>query len=168
MMTLDEAIKHAQENACGTDACADEHRQLATWLEKLRDYERGRFAHLPLSYRLVERTDLKAWAREIAARFGRPVYLTGSSLDLPQPRDVDVRVVLTDEEFSARWGEWSWLSNNDGYRSYACDMGKLSRHVSLFTMLNIDFQVQPHIVALKYAKGRRVRLDDVDGLEELL
>lgn len=36
-MTLDEAIDHAREKACGTDACADDHRQLAAWLEELRD-----------------------------------------------------------------------------------------------------------------------------------
>lgn len=167
-MTLDEAIEDACKKSCGTDECAEQHRQLADWLNELKDRRSGRFWHPPLSYKLSESTEMKAWAREIAARFGRPVYLTGSSLNLPQPRDVDVRVVLTDEEFAARWGEWSWLSDNDGYRRYACDMGKLSRHVSLFTMLNVDFQVQPHIVALKYAKDRRVRLDDVDGLEEVL
>lgn len=38
MMTLDEAIEHAEwcvENSCGE--CADDHRQLAEWLRELRD-----------------------------------------------------------------------------------------------------------------------------------
>ena len=167
-MTLEEAIEDACKKSCGTDECAEQHRQLADWLNELKDRRSGRFWHPPLSYKLSESTEMKAWAREIAARFGRPVYLTGSSLELPQPRDVDVRVVLTDEEFSARWGDKSWDSATDGYRHYACDMGKLSRHASSFMMLNIDLQAQPLCVALKYAKSRRVRLDDVDGLEEVL
>ena len=38
-MTLDEAIIHAQEVAAqlGCCECADEHRQLAEWLEELRE-----------------------------------------------------------------------------------------------------------------------------------
>ena len=34
-MTLDEAIDHAREVADGCGECADEHRQLAEWLEEL-------------------------------------------------------------------------------------------------------------------------------------
>ena len=39
-MTLDEAIKHAEEVAeqnKGCQKCAEEHRQLAKWLKALRD-----------------------------------------------------------------------------------------------------------------------------------
>ena len=38
-MTLDEAIVHAREVATqlGYCKCADEHRQLAEWLEELRE-----------------------------------------------------------------------------------------------------------------------------------
>jgi hypothetical protein len=40
-LTLDEAIKHCKEEAtkeksCGNDACAEEHLQLAVWLEELK------------------------------------------------------------------------------------------------------------------------------------
>ncbi|MCR3760405.1 hypothetical protein KYB31_15615 [Clostridium felsineum] len=40
-MTLDEAIKHCyskikEETKCKNDKCADEHLQLAHWLEELR------------------------------------------------------------------------------------------------------------------------------------
>jgi hypothetical protein len=37
-MTLDEAIKHAEETAkeLGDCSCADEHRQLAEWLKELK------------------------------------------------------------------------------------------------------------------------------------
>ena len=39
-MTLDEAIKHAEEKGKSCDACAAEHRQLATWLKELREYKK--------------------------------------------------------------------------------------------------------------------------------
>jgi len=35
-MTLDEAIEHAEERACGNDQCAKDHAQLADWLRELR------------------------------------------------------------------------------------------------------------------------------------
>jgi hypothetical protein len=40
MMTLDEAIAHAEwcaENSCGE--CADDHRQLAEWLKELKQWK---------------------------------------------------------------------------------------------------------------------------------
>ena len=36
MMTLEEAIEHCEEKACGSRACAKEHRQLAEWLKELQ------------------------------------------------------------------------------------------------------------------------------------
>ena len=39
LMTLDEAIKHAEERASlSCDECAEQHRQLAEWLKELRQY----------------------------------------------------------------------------------------------------------------------------------
>lgn len=35
-MTIDEAIEHAEERACGNDQCAKDHAQLADWLRELR------------------------------------------------------------------------------------------------------------------------------------
>ena len=35
-MTIDEAIEHAEERACGNDQCAKDHTQLADWLRELR------------------------------------------------------------------------------------------------------------------------------------
>ena len=39
MMTLDEAIRHAEEKACGNTGCAEEYRQLAKWLKELNIYK---------------------------------------------------------------------------------------------------------------------------------
>ena len=35
-MTLEEAIMHCEEKACGNSQCALEHKQLAKWLKELR------------------------------------------------------------------------------------------------------------------------------------
>ena len=35
-MTIDEAIEHVEERACGNDQCAKDHAQLADWLRELR------------------------------------------------------------------------------------------------------------------------------------
>lgn len=51
-MTLEEAIIHCKEKACGNTQCALEHRQLAEWLKELQSLrknnnsieERARFA----------------------------------------------------------------------------------------------------------------------------
>ena len=40
MMTLDEAIEHCKEKSCSNTDCAREHRQLAEWLEELKEYKR--------------------------------------------------------------------------------------------------------------------------------
>lgn len=36
-MTLDEAIEHAEERACGNDQCAKDYAQLSDWLRELRE-----------------------------------------------------------------------------------------------------------------------------------
>ena len=46
-MTIDEAIKHCYEDAekelkdCSKNPCANEHLQLAKWLEELKEFKRG-------------------------------------------------------------------------------------------------------------------------------
>jgi hypothetical protein len=37
LMTLDEAIKHAEEKSQGCGQCAAEHKQLADWLKELKE-----------------------------------------------------------------------------------------------------------------------------------
>lgn len=127
---------------------------------------------------------LAPWANQIAARYGRPVYLVGSALQLQDPRDVDVRCIITDKEFEARFGrveDWVkaswWPSKNDGSLRYAMEIGDLSREASLVLSKNIDFQVQPPAEARRHlggadrrvdlGPGRRRRLDQVEGLEEV-
>lgn len=54
-MTLEEAIIHCKEKACGNTQCALEHRQLAEWLKELQSLR---------SYKnnsIEERARLAAW-----------------------------------------------------------------------------------------------------------
>lgn len=54
LMTLDEAIKHAEERASlSCDECAEQHRQLAEWLKELKQYQRGSHWKLPMGTSLV-------------------------------------------------------------------------------------------------------------------
>ena len=41
IMTLEEAIIHCEEKACGNTQCALEHRQLAEWLKELQQYRKN-------------------------------------------------------------------------------------------------------------------------------
>ena len=43
-MTLDEAIKHAENvsETCDVSACAEEHMQLVEWLKQLKDLIGGK------------------------------------------------------------------------------------------------------------------------------
>ena len=36
MMTLEDAIKHCEQKACGNDECSKKHKQLAEWLKELQ------------------------------------------------------------------------------------------------------------------------------------
>lgn len=117
---------------------------------------------------------LRPWANQMAARFGAPVYLAGSACRLEKPRDIDIRIELTEGEFVARYGEpskWSrdlWqLSEDDGARLYLMDMMHLSREASLMLRCNIDFAVQPPYIADLYTGRHRLRLDDLDHTTDL-
>lgn len=42
-MTLEEAIIHCKEKACGNTQCAIEHGQLAEWLQELQQYRKNEY-----------------------------------------------------------------------------------------------------------------------------
>lgn len=108
---------------------------------------------------------LQPWATQIAIRFGRPVFLVGSALELCEPRDIDVRVEISQEEFESRYGnsrEWHrslWFPNrNDGSMKYAADMWDIAREASLVLKMNIDFAVQPPVEYEQYAGKKKVQI----------
>lgn len=81
-------------------------------------------------------TRAQLWALDEACKpiceaFGGPPYLVGSVTERPTFRDVDVRLILSDEEYDAlpdaRWGLIGFVT---------------SRHLAAVTGLPVDFQVQ--------------------------
>jgi len=115
------------------------------------------------------------WANQMAARFGRPVFLVGSALRLPDPRDYDVRIVLSDDEFRDRYGDpheyeaGTWLPHRfPSMLRYYADMAKLTQQAVAAIRLNIDFQVHPRRFAYGYREQPRRRLDQLgDAVQEL-
>lgn len=47
---------------------------------------------------------LREWAQEVARQEGYPVYLVGSTLWKPYPRDLDVVIILPQVDFEQRFG----------------------------------------------------------------
>lgn len=117
---------------------------------------------------------LQGWANQMASRFGAPVYLVGSMLTSPETaRDVDVRIVLSDEDFEARYGinaiDWiheGWTSWSPGRKRWGEDMVKLARQsrggFTLAGGMNLDFQVHPASQAITFKDKPRERLDQLD------
>lgn len=119
----------------------------------------------PNSYPLM----LGGWANQMAARFGHAVFMTGSALHKDRPRDVDVRIVLPDDEFAARYGRvseweesiWSRDMKTACQRVYS-DTAKLGRECALKCRCNVDLQIQPLSFALRHYRNEpRIRLDTV-------
>lgn len=114
---------------------------------------------------------LRGWANLMASRYGRPVYLVGGALVDAQPRDIDVRCVLSATEFEARFGDWrSWnhkvatVECDPGQRRWHVEIAKMNKQGAGRTHLPIDFQVQALPEAMAYMKERRQRIDDVPDL----
>lgn len=115
---------------------------------------------------------LRSWANTIAARFGAHVYLTGSALTKAEPRDIDIRVVLTADQYEARYGNRGWverhlLGDNEpspGMKRWMADVVKLGEWVTRHHQLNIDFQIQHEAEVRHYGydAAPRIQLDDLD------
>ena len=115
---------------------------------------------------------LRGWANQIAARFGAPVYLIGSSLTEDHPRDVDIVVILQDIDFNARYGsDWDWQTMlpdwSEGALRWAADCAKLAQRVARAYNINVDFKVQPETFARHRENKPRLRLDRV-GVPEAI
>ncbi len=92
---------------------------------------------------------LKAWANSMFGRYGHPVWLVGSALD-GAGRDVDIRIILPDPEFDARF------PNKEGLD---LEVGKQGRHAALFCQMNVDFQIQKFSETMQYDGKRLLRMD---------
>lgn len=105
---------------------------------------------------------ISIYARHWAARYNGPVYLVGSTLHSPTPRDIDIRVVVPDNEFAARYGHTlkakespypdrpelvlghvvDWDAEGPTQR-WIDDVAKLGAAVSGRLRHNVDLQVWP-------------------------
>lgn len=98
---------------------------------------------------------LETACRQINEAFGGfGCYLVGSSLERPDWRDVDVRYIMTDEEFAVMFPDVvgdMWEHNS---RWLLLTMS-ISSHLSKLTGLPIDFQFQRQSHANKKYSGQR-------------
>lgn len=112
---------------------------------------------------------LQGEANSIRGLYGVPVYLCGSALreDNPEPRDWDLRICLSDYDFSLRYGDpGQWMTEGctgewtDVRWRWSDDCVKQTKRAARRTGLNVDFQIYPesHWNAL-YADSPRVKLD---------
>jgi hypothetical protein len=119
---------------------------------------------------------LHGWACQTAVRFGAPVYLVGSTLTEDAPRDVDISIVLSDEDFAGRYGDvQQWDSEMYGIewgearQRWAEDQVKLTRHLVTGYRMNVDLKIEPIFRAAAIYQGKpRVRLDTVVAIAEVL
>lgn len=134
-------------------------------------------------------TRLRRDANAISALyFGAPVYLVGGALTDPDPRDLDVVVIVSDELFVRAYGNDSdsapqhgmtladWLtgricgSNGSGHsvepdamwRRWARDMAKWNDRLTRSCHRRVDFKVQAASYAsMTYGDQPRARLDSL-------
>ncbi len=91
--------------------------------------------------------------------FGRVPYQVGSSLDRKDWRDVDVRLILSDDEFAEQFGDIFRSSETDP--KLAAITLAFAALGSQMTGLPIDFQIQPQSHANKLYPGKRSALVEV-------
>ena len=111
------------------------------------------------SYAHVAYTKLRHWAFYMAARYNGPVYLVGSALRIGNPRDVDIRVVVSDEEFKGRYkvrDAHNWQGERP--QAWIDDMAKRCSELAAKDRLNVDFQVYPASHCIQYREQPRVLL----------
>lgn len=90
-MTIDEAIGHAEERACGNDQCAKDHAQLADWLRELRR------ARMEIDLLKTLRDGFKADAQKYKAENARLRELCKSMRCALADFDDEVYLVALDE-----------------------------------------------------------------------
>lgn len=91
----------------------------------------------------------REWAQEVATREGYPVYLVGSALWKPYPRDLDLSMLLPLDDFEVRYGEIPLdEEKRKGYLVHGRFYADAGRHQivlqeRLLYTLRVDFKIQP-------------------------
>jgi hypothetical protein len=110
------------------------------------------------------------FAAYIAARYNGPVFLVGSALRVPNPRDIDVRVVIADAEFDGRYGRGAtiaWRKGEPIPQPWIDDMAKRNGELARLHRMNADFQVYPAGACIQYHKQPRVVLAAPSNLDHI-
>lgn len=111
---------------------------------------------------------LRRYANEMANFYRLPVYLCGSALAEAnmKPRDWDIRIEMTHEDFSRRFGDaWKWEEEgaigdwSDVRWHWSDECVKRTKTGWRMTGLNIDFQIYTVGYANQYRNNPKVRLD---------
>lgn len=84
-------------------------------------------------------------------------YLVGSSLERPNWRDVDVRMILGDDEFAALFPEAHGISWEFDARWLVLNIA-IATWLREATGLPVDFQIQQQTAANEFHKGARSAL----------
>lgn len=135
---------------------------------KITNAEGGERIVLDNEYIESLKSQLCSWANMQYALYGQPVYLVGGAL-YGDSRDIDVRIILPNTEYVARFGKWGakWAvchEGCEGSRRWSRTMAKYNRYLAREFGLFGDVQVQSED-ELEYAnatEGPRVRLDNAE------
>jgi hypothetical protein len=133
-------------------------------------WKRGRFprARWPKHASKHLRRRLRAEANGLRGLYGASVYLVGSALlDCNErPRDWDIRITISDEQFQRRYGSperWQFEGGDGQWTSvrwrWSDDCVKQSRQCSINTGLLVDVQVYPISYEGRFTGKPRLRLD---------
>ncbi len=97
---------------------------------------------------------LNDFGEKVMAVFGDPPYLVGSATQGKKWRDVDVRVILSDDE----WTAWGFGHPRDPGENWAVICMAFAVLGKAMTGLPIDFQIQQQTDANARFKGKREAL----------
>jgi hypothetical protein len=102
---------------------------------------------------------LDEFGSQVMSLFGHPPYLVGSALVSKKWRDVDVRLILSDEEYDAwGFGDPNYPHLSARWVSLCMAYSELGKRI---TDLPIDFQIQQQTAANKKYAGPRSALGNV-------
>lgn len=157
------------------DGSVEKLERFHAMFQALRDGEPPAAAETPKSDRPTsipkgQWSLLQCMANGLSVRYyGCPVYLVGSALRIPNPRDLDVVVVLPDDLFVSTYGDKGdnlsdylmgcGVADPPGiWRRWARDTAKHTREWTEMLHRSCDVKIQPQHMA-NNLKGDRLRLD---------
>lgn len=94
---------------------------------------------------------IREYAQEIANEEGYPIYLVGSVLWKPYPRDLDISMIMPIEDFEKKYGKlpddekslYEYLDKKEYWSSFA--KYRLETETRIRYATRIDFKIQPDI-----------------------